>query len=160
MAGENYIGHYIDQSAIERRLSPAVVRRVYDDGNIGMVGSSIIDPLGQLIIDAEAKFEGYCRGIYSLSALRTAKPTEAIRLVLDIAEALAAKRFPRAMNRDWMVLEQSVNAELKSLRRGETRFDVEGNPEPPANEGGYVSSGDVESPDVRPATFNGNWGSF
>lgn len=156
----NYAGHYIAQGAIELRLSAAVVRRIYDDLNSGSPESSTSDPLGQLIMDAEAKFEGYCRGIYDLAALRTAKPNEAVRLCLDIAEALAAKRFPRAMNRNWMDLEQSVNAELLSLRAGKTRFDVDGLPEPAANQGGYVSSGDVTSPDVRTPTFSGSWGSY
>ncbi len=150
----------VGEAAIERRLSAAVVRRVYDDENTGAVTSATTDPLGQLIVDAEALFEGYCRGIYDLTALRAAKPPEAIRLCLDIVDFLAAKRFPRAVNRDWTVLEASVRDELKDLRKGLTRLDVMGTPEPAANQGGYISSGDVNSPDVRTPTFNGSWGSF
>jgi hypothetical protein len=158
-----YVGHYISLKAIERRLSAAVVRRVYDDQNIGVVEDTDDEdnPMVQLIRDAEAKFEGYCRGNYDLTSLRNVHPPEAVRICLDCAEALAAKRFPRAVNRDWVALEQSVNDELKKLRTGQTRFDVIGPPEPAANQGGYTSSGDPDAPQpVREMTFNGNWGNF
>ena len=158
-----YIGYYIGLKAVQRRLTADVVRRVYDDNNIGVVDDEDNEdnPLVQLIRDAEGKFEGYCRGIYDLAALRRVHPPESVRLCLDVAEALAAKRFPRAMNRDWMALEQSVNSELRDLRTGKTRFDVEGPPEPASNEGGYVSSGDPENQQpIPPATFLNGWGSF
>jgi hypothetical protein len=162
-----YVGHYINEDAVSRRLSGAVVRRVYDDWNVGLATSEAdgdnkpISPLAQLIVDAEAKFEGFCRGSYDLGALRIAKPCEAIRLVLDVAEALAAKRFPRAMNRDWMQLEASVNAELKALRKSETRFDVVGAPEPPTNVGGDIQDGTSGALlDPLEPTYLVDWGSF
>jgi len=152
-----YVGHYITQALLERRFSVAAIRRAYDDNNDGAADS---DAVSQLIQDAEAMFEGYCRGIYDLAALRTAKPNEAIRLCLDCANFMAAQRFPRALNKDWTQIEASVTAQLKGLRRGDTRLDIMGSPEPAANQGGYVSSGDVNLPEVRPATFTGQWGSF
>lgn len=156
-----FAGNYVNQRQIENKLSAAVVVRICDDDNSGSVESDEDSPLGQLGRDAEAMFEGYCRGTYDLNDLRRVKPNEAVRLVLDCAEFLAAKRFPRAMNRDWTILEASVRAELKGLRRGDTRFDVVGAPEPASNEGGYVSSGDPENQQpVPPATFRDHWGSF
>lgn len=158
-----YVGHYIGFKAVERRLSAAVVRRVYDDQNTGVVLSEDSDdnPIVQLIQDAEAKFEGYCRGIYDLTVLRQVHPPEAVRLCLDCAEALAAKRFPRAMNRDWVTLEQSVNTELAGLRSGKTRLDVMGPPEPAANTGGRTPDGDTSSPQPELLeTFCESWGCF
>lgn len=159
-----YVGHYINRKAVERRLSAAVVRRVYDDENVGVVSAEDTEdnPLVQLIRDAEAKFEGYCRGIYDLTALRAAKPNEATRLCLDCAEALAAKRFPRAVNRDWVALEQSVNTELAGLRNGKTRLDVTGTPEPAANTGGADNTtASIPEPDDDPHVFGfGNTGAF
>lgn len=156
-----YSGHYLTQKLVENRLSAAVVRRIYDDAGTGSVSFDTDTPGALLIADAESMFEGWCRGIYDLVALRTAKPPEAQRLCLDIAFMLAAKRFPKAMMREWQPLEQSVLAELKALRKGDTRFDVVGAPEPAANQGGYTSSGDPDNQTpVPPAVFLNNWGSF
>lgn len=159
-----FSGHYISLKALENRLSSAVVRRIYDDNNLGGVGQDD-GPIVQLIKDAEAKFEGYCRGIYPLDALRTAKPNEAVRMCLDAACAMAAQRFPRAAASlgPWVDLLKAVDAEMTGLRTGKTRLDVVGSPEPASNEGGYVSSGDVTDPtNIPDLTFNGpgSWGSF
>ena len=140
---------------LEHRLSTAVVRRIYDDNNDGVADAT---PLEQLVIDAEARFESYCRGIYILSALRDSPPNEAKRLCLDVAEAMACRRFPRAVNREWQPLWEASERELKSLRRGETRLDVEGTPEPAANEGGavYKNGEDVGfSEEYTPFFMNG-----
>jgi len=153
-----YQGHYITQAALEARLSAAVVRRIYDDNNLGDAEET---PISQLIKDAEAKFEGYCRGIYPLDALRTAKPNEAVRLCLDVVEAMAAKRFPRAYTRDWQPLMDFVERELSGLRSRKTQLDVVGLPEPAANDGGYVSSGDVNDPsNISEPVFLNGWASF
>lgn len=133
-----FSGNYITRAAVERRLSVDVVRRIYDDDNIGVAECSEDDPLGQLIKDSEAMFEGYARGIYDLAALRANPPSEAVRLVLDCCDFLAVKRFPRASTRDWVSLEKSVRDELKGLRDGKTRLDVVSTPEPAANNGGRV----------------------
>lgn len=153
-----YTGLYITDAVASSRLSAAVVRRIYDDNNDGLPDS---DPVAQLIRDAEAMFEGYCRGIYDLAALRIAHPNEAIRLVLDCVEFLAAKRFPQACKRDWTILEASVRKELESLRKGLTRLDVMGSPEPAANQGGEVFNGTTADPiDVFEPTFLNGWGSY
>lgn len=155
-----YSGYYIDRAAIERRLSVAVVVRAFDDDNIGVVSSDEASSLAQIIKDAEAMFEGYCRGVYDLTALRAAKPNEAVRLCLDIVEFLAAKRFPRALNREWVTLEASCRKELESLRKSITRFDIVGAPDP-ANQGGEVFNGSTAEPlDVFEPTFLGGWGSY
>jgi phage gp36-like protein len=153
-----YQGHYIKQADLEARLSAAVVKRIYDDNNLGAAEET---PLSQLIKDAEAKFEGYCRGIYDLAALRLAKPNEAVRMCLDIAEAFAAKRFPRAYTRDWQPLMDFVDRELKRLRTSETRLDIASSPEPAANVGGKVLlfGGKANSEDNDPS-FTSGFGIF
>jgi hypothetical protein len=160
-----YVGHYIDRAKVERRLSVAVVRRIYDDLNLGVAFSEADaeggpdSPLAQLIVDSESEFEGYCRGIYDLTALRAAKPPGAVRLCLDLAEAFAALRFPRAMNRDAMLLEQRVTAKLKALRRAEVRLDV---PDlEPANIGGEILNGtSAEVLDPFEPTYLNGFGSY
>jgi phage gp36-like protein len=153
-----YVGYYVDRTRIERRLSKAVVRRGYDDNNDGVADD---DPVSQLIEDAEGMFEGYCRGRYPIAALRAAKPPEAVRIVLDVVDFLIAKRFPRAVNRNWMDLEASVRAELKNVANGLTRLDVEGLPSPPANVGGEVFNGtSAETIDPFEPVFINDFGSF
>lgn len=154
-------GYYVTQAMLEDRMSATVIRRVYDDMNVGGSSDSCVK---QIITDGEAMFEGYCRGIYDLTALRAAKPNEAVRLALDCVEVLTIKRFPRAANRDWQPMLEALRKELASLRKGETRLDIIGPPEPAANQGGYVSSGDTTDlnslttiPD--PVFLNG-WGVF
>ena len=151
-------GHYINQKMVENRLSSAVVRRIYDDDNVGFVGSTAHNdgPIVQLIKDSESMFEGYCKANYSLSSLRTAKPPESVRLCLDCAEALAAKRFPRAFGREWLPLLTAVRQELVDLRTGKTRLDVDAAPEPAANAGGDLYIQDAGLEDTQPYTFTRN----
>jgi hypothetical protein len=162
----DFAGRYVNVKLVEVKLSPDVVRRIFDDYNAGVVDKSAAGPLALAIKDAESKFEGFCRGKYDLNVLRstvaaTGEPHEAIRIVLEVVEAIAAKRFPRAMGRNWMELEASVNKELSDLRAGKTRLDVMGAPEPAADVGGYTSNGDQRDlGEPRDTTFNGNWGSF
>jgi len=155
------MAYYITTTAIlENRISAAVVKRIYDDNNDGTADTN---PVTQLIVDAEARFEGYCRGIYDLAALRAAHPAEAVRMCLDIAEALACKRFPKAATREWLPLWQASEAELKALRKGETRLDIEGSPEPAANEGGdyYEQGYGLADEDSQPSSYTRDgFGSF
>lgn len=161
-----FAGRYVNVALVRVKLTDAVVKRIYDDQNVGDADDSPTGPLALVIKDAESKFEGFCRGKYDLNVLRstvaaTGEPHEAVRIVLEIVEALAAKRFPRAMGRNWMELEASVNKELENLRAGKTRLDVMGPPEPAADVGGYTSNGDQRDlGDPRDMTFNGNWGAF
>lgn len=142
--------YYISQAMLENRLSAAVVRRVMDDNNDGTADAN---PLAQLIADAESRFEAHCSGIYPLDTLRSVKPHEAVRLVLDVAEALAARRFPRAFGRDWFPLWQATESELNKLRQRKTRLDIDSAPEPAENEGGKVFVGSAEVSDEDETGF-------
>jgi phage gp36-like protein len=135
---------------LEKRLSAQVVRRIYDDNNDGDADAS---PLLQVCEDAEARFESFCAGIYDLAALRTAPSTEAIRLCLDCAEAMAYRRFPRAAARDWLPLWQAVETELKDLRSRKSELNTQGTPEPAANDGGGFYVQGTEDTTEQPETF-------
>lgn len=154
------MGNYIDEAMLRNRLSAAVVRRIYDDNNDGIADA---DPMTQLIEDAEGRFEAYCSGIYpDLTALRASGSNEARRLVLDLAEAMACRRFPKAANREWLPLWQAIEAELKGLRRRETRLDITTAPEPASNEGGavYKEGAEVASGDDYKPFFMDGTGLF
>lgn len=152
--------YYITQQMLSDRVSAAKLARVMDDDNNGTPDTS---PVTQLIQDAEAHFESYARAIYPLSTLRiTTPPHEAVRLCLDIAEALLCRRFPKAASREWLPLWQATERELLMLREGKTRLDVDGNPEPGANQGGvYSVQGYDDDDDDQPTSFTyGGFGSF
>lgn len=154
---------YITQADIEDRLSAQVVLSIYDDGN---VGSPSANPIARLIKDACSMVNGYLFTMYSTqmnSTLWVAPyPAEVIRLTLDAAEALAAKRHPEAVKRDWQPLMKSVRDELDCLRKGTTRLNFPtAMPEPAANSGSSFRNGTTCNPTVPIArTFLNGTGDF
>lgn len=134
-----YSGNYITQRMLENRLSAAVVRRILDDDNLGSVGNEEDSPLGQLIKDSEIWFESVAICVYpDLASLRADGGEMASSLVLNCAHAVAAQRFPRAVNREWSPLWDMADKQLMRLRKGEIKLPVVGPPNPPANTGGQV----------------------
>lgn len=131
---------YITQAILESRVSTEVLRRVLDDDNDGAADP---DPIGTVIADASAKVAGYLRGIYDLDVVAANPPREVVRLTLDVAVAYLAERHPEAVRKAWLPLMEHAETELKALRKGETRLDVVGPPEPPANVGGNDQTSDT-----------------
>ena len=146
--------YYITKAMLENRISTPVMLRVFDDANIGAVATDDAKVL-QVIQDAEAHFESYARNVYALSTLRVVNPPrEATRLCLDVAEALTCRRFPKAASREWQPLWAAVEKELMNLRAGKTRLDVDGSPEPAANQGGeYYQEGETSGSGDQPPSF-------
>lgn len=148
------MGTYITQTDLEARLSEATVRDILDDDADGYVDD---DPLERVIADAESYVEGFLRVAYDLETIRalgTDVPNEVKRLCLDIATAYLWERHPEYVRADGDKLLMRARLELVDLRRGLTRLDIEGAPEPPANRGGETRSGDAEYPD--PVNFYKN----
>ena len=142
---------YFTKGDLEDRLSADVVRKCYDDNNIGTADSS---PLGRLIRDASSKVDSYLRGMYPLPLATV--PNEVQRLALDVAEAFAAKRFPEIVRKDWKELLKQAEKELESLRMGKTRLDVPTGqaPDPPANVGARVGSRVSDDGEETGGTFD------
>jgi hypothetical protein len=153
------VGNYIDYKKLEYRLSKAVVTRIYGDSN---QDDADPNPVEQLISDAEQWFESVALGIYpDLTALRRDGGPAAVFLVLDCAEALACKRFPRAAARDWKPLWETADKQLMRLRKGEIKLPVQGSPNPPSNVGGDYYVKDLGLSDTQDNTFTRNgFGSF
>jgi phage gp36-like protein len=147
---------YIAQADLESRLSADVVRRLLDDDRDGSADAT---PVARVIADASAKVAGYLRGVYSLAAIETTTPEEVKRLTLDVACAYLAQRHPEVLRLDWAEAMKLVDRELKDLRNGVSRLDVEDAPEPAANQGGSTSSGNPACPEPAPR-FSDNWGDF
>jgi len=126
---------YITKADLESRIGADTVRAIFDEDRDGDADD---DKVTRLLKDASAKVAGYLRGIYPLATIAANPPEEVLRLTLDVAEAYAAKRHSEYVQRDWEKLMLAAERDLKSLRRGETRLDVDGSPEPAANQGGLT----------------------
>jgi phage gp36-like protein len=151
---------YITLSDLEDRITETVVRQILDDN---VDGTPDANPLARVIEDAESYVEGFLRGNYSLTTLRalgTSAPNEVKRLCLDIAVAHLYDRHPEYIRADGMKLMERARRDLIDLRKGVTRLDVVGSPEPAANEGGVMLSGDPEDPTPVPPKFFNNPDSF
>ena len=150
---------YITQSDLEARISAATVRRIFDDDNDGSADAS---PVSRVLADASAKVAGYLRTMYSLDAVAANTPEEVKRLALDVAVAYLAMRNPEYFRADGGRLLDIAVKELQAIRRGESRLDVEGSPEPAQNAGGLVEQGDpalFQPDDFRP-TFGWGFGDY
>jgi phage gp36-like protein len=145
---------YITLSELEDRITETVVRQILDDN---VDGTPDANPLARVIEDAESYVEGFLRGNYSLTVLRnlgTAAPNEVKRLCLDVAVSHLYDRHPEYIRADGRRLLERARRDLIDLRKGVTRLDVVGSPEPAANQGGVMLSGDPEEPEPVPKFFN------
>jgi len=149
---------YIKQSDLEDRLGKEAIRFILDDDVDGRPDSS---PVARVLLDAESRFESYARGNYDLTALRAMGfagtndvPNEVKRICLDLATAMLWQRYPQYVRAHGDRLWDRVQDELMDLRRGKTRLDIVGTPEPARNQGGMVRSGDPDDRDTVQSFFN------
>jgi hypothetical protein len=148
------MGNYIDIDKVENELSAAKVRRIYDDDNDG---EADVDPVEQLVTSAEQWFEAWALPIYSdLALLRTNGGAPAAFIVLEIARAMAATRFPRAFGQSSEKLWERANSLLDNLRKGVIKLPVQGSPNPPANTGGEYSETGLTNTGTCAHTFHGD----
>jgi hypothetical protein len=135
---------FITKAQLEKRLSSIIVKRIYDDDNDGVADT---DPLDQLCMDASSKVRGKLGPVYNPDLLDSATVDEIRRITLDQAHAMAAQRFPEVLRIDGFRLMEQADKDLKALRIGDANLGVNGSPEPAANVGGTVTSGDINDPD-------------
>lgn len=138
---------------LQDRLSRETVINCFDDDDDGEPDDT---PIERLQVDSDSFVEGYLRGNYDLDAVRAAPPNQVVRLSLDYAEAMTAKRHPAYVKRDWVPMMAMVKADLADIRAGKIRLDVVGTPEPAANNGGTDLGVRSESTGERVRFFTGS----
>jgi len=151
---------YIVQADIEARVSAQVLRQCLDDNNDA---TADVANVARLIADAESYVEGFLRKEYDLTAIRAlgvACPNEIKRLCLDVATAYLVDRWPDYVRVDGTKLMDRARRDLMDLSAGKTRLDVVGSPEPAANNGGVVRSGNPDDTEVVPHIFIDSMGDF
>lgn len=125
---------YITIADIEARIGKQAVIAICDDDNDGTPDTSVLD---RFIADATSYVDGFLRGIYTLP-LPEPVPNEVKRLTLDVAVGYLAERHAEYVRYDGGKLLERARQNLVDLRTGKTRLDVQGAPEPAANQGGVV----------------------
>jgi phage gp36-like protein len=131
---------YWEIGDLQNRISEETVLQILDDDHDGSADEAAISRLQS---DSTAYVDGFLRPCYDLDAVHAAPPSEVVRLALDVAEWMCAKRWPRYLGGDWEKKRDHTRGELLDLRTGKTRLDVVGTPEPAANEGGVVLTVDA-----------------
>lgn len=146
---------------LSKRIGSTVLKRIYDDNRDGVADT---DPAQMCLDDSKSKVFGVLRAAgYTLADVEANPPHEVNRLILDCAVAYAAQRHPEVVRRDWVPLMAQVDADLALLRKGATRLDVQGTPEPPANEGGSYNVGnpdDFDATEEHTVFLEGGFGDF
>lgn len=145
------------QGQLEARLSKTTVTRIFDDDNDASADS---DPIAGLIRDATSKVRAWLGPTYDLDQIDPTKQDEVVRLALDVASAMAAQRHPEYVRIDGYKMMEQAERDLTTLRKGLTNLGIKTAPEPAANQGGEVESGDPDFPDIKPKFFIDGTGDF
>jgi hypothetical protein len=142
---------------LERRLGAAFITRVFDNNNDGLRDGPTVD---DVCADASSKVRGALGLVYDLDDFDPTIATELKRIALDAALAITARDFPGAYPRDWVSLMQQVDLDLKQIRIGISNLGTKDPPEPAANHGVRVTSGNPDDPNCFPKRMSDNWGNF
>lgn len=145
------------QAQLEARISKLTVQRIYDDDNDGTADN---DPIAGLVRDASSKVYSYLGPIYDVALIDPAQQDEVVRLGLDVAQAMAAQRHPEYVRIDGYKMMAQAESDLKNLRKNLTNLGIKTPPEPAANTGGDVESGDPCDPCPQPHVFLDGTGDF
>jgi hypothetical protein len=89
--------------------------------------------------------------VYDVDLIDAQQQYEVVRLTKDVCRAYAAQRYPEFMRgADGFALMKQAERELETLRLGMTNLGTKAPPEPAANQGGEVLSGDPCNPEPPP----------
>lgn len=145
---------------LKDRLSSDVVEAILDDNNDGTPDTN---PLYRLFADAVSFVEGVAGGHYNLTVLRNVSPTpnEMVRLILDAAEWMAAKRAPEVLRgHDWMKLREINRQDITDWAKGQRRLDTDTTPEPALTQGGKTVSEIGVTPNASPPKVFDDMGDY
>lgn len=147
----------VTRANVERRLGADFVRRAFDHNNDGATDP---DSVSELCADADSKVRGGLGLVLDIDNFDPAIATELRRIALDAALAMLARDFQGAYPKDWIALMAQVDQDIANVRKGIANLGTKQAPEPAANHGVRVVSGNPDSPDCFPPRFSDNWGGF
>lgn len=147
----------ITKDQLVARLGRTQFTRVFDDNNDGTADKLSEE---QLRKDASGMVRGGIGLVFDVDQLTADLSDELTRVTLDVAEAMATKRRPTILKGDWNELMKDARESIKALRMGIANLGIKTAPEPAANHGVRVTSGNPDAPNCYPPKFSDNWGSF
>jgi len=147
----------ITKAQLVARLGQTQFTRVFDDNNDGQADKLSEE---QLRRDASGKVRGGIGLVFDVTKLNADLSDELTRVTLDVAEAMATKRRPTILKGDWVELMKDARASIKDLREGIANLGITTEPEPAANHGVRITSGNPAAPTCFPRKMSDDWGSF
>lgn len=148
----------IDQAQLEDAIGKTTVQRICDDDNDG---TADVDVVNGMIADASSKVLSWLGPVYDVDLIDAQQQYEVVRLTKDACRAYAAQRYPEFMRgADGFALMKQAEKELETLRLGMTNLGTKDPPEPAANQGVKISSGNPDAPNCYTKRFSDNWGTF
>lgn len=147
----------ITKEQLVARLGQVLFERVFDDNNDGAADKLSEE---QLRRDASGMVRGGIGLVFDVDQLTAGLSDELTRVTLDVAEAMATKRRPTIMMGDWSELMKDARESIKALRNGVANLGIKSPPEPAANQGVRMTSGNPDAPGSFPKRFSDDWGSF
>lgn len=148
----------ITKQQLEARLGASVVLRLTDHNNDGVADKTALD---QICHDATVRVLRKLGPVYKTGSLPGDALAEVASITLDVAQAIAAQRYPY-FSFDWVEMLRQSDKDLDAIRKGLDNLGTgtSSAPEPAANHGVRVVSGNPASPDCFPPRFSDNWGRF
>ena len=147
----------VSKEQLIARLGQVQFDWVFDDNNDG-VGDKLSQE--QLRKDASGMVRGGIGLVFDVDKLTPDQSDELTRITLDVCEAMAAKRRPTILKLDWVELMKDARKSIEMLREGIANLGSKDPPEPAANHGVRITSGNPDDPNTFPVRFSDNWGGF
>lgn len=147
----------ITAADVRAHISAPRLLLALDDSNTGVVDEAA---LALLIDDATT----YCRGkigpVFEMATLNATTAGDLRRIALDVVRAYLAERHPEVFRYDSEKIFKRCDKHLEQIRMGMASLGTEAPPEPAANHGGEVTSGDPENPEPQEHFALSGTGSF
>lgn len=142
---------------LEARVSPILLNRCLNDSGQGVADERAF----QVLLD---DCTSWCRGkigpVFDLGTLSEASAGDLKRIAMDVARAYLCERHPEVMRQDAAKIFERCAKDIKAIRMGEASLGTEAPPEPAANHGARITSGNPDQPGCVPRRFSDNWGDF
>lgn len=145
------------RAELEARVSPTVLARCLDDSGQGDADQ---DAFTVLRDDCTTWVRGKLGPVFQLATLNADTAGDVKRIAMDVARAYLCERHPEMMRQDAAKIFERCAKDIKAIRLGESSLGTEAPPEPAANHGARVTSGNPDDPDCIPRRFSDNWGDF
>ena len=137
----------ITKDQMVARLGATRFQRAFDDNNDGTSDKLSWE---QLARDASGYVRRMLGSVYDPDQLSKETSDGLTQVTLDVMEAMTARRRPTVMmGLDWVAAMKHADTQIADIRKGIANLGTNAAPEPAANVGATVTSGDFEDPEPK-----------